>query len=114
MVFYLYLSFGIPIYNSKNLTELAKNVYNMQMKIKQATDFHTIFVHLKSELKALNYNPDLNKMLKNIQIMVEDLSKLEVEARRKQKFTYTEIKANEINNAIDHLEKLILIAKLMQ
>ena len=91
------------------MTELAKNVYNIQMKIKQATDFHPVFVHLKSELNALNYNPDLNKMLKNIQI-----SKLEVEARRKQKFTYTDIKANEINNAIDHLEKLILIAKLMQ
>lgn len=46
--------------------------------------------------------------------MVDEMSKLEVEARRKQKFTYVDEKANEINSAIDHLEKLILIAKLMQ
>lgn len=84
------------------------------MKIKVATDFQAISSQLRSELNSLNYNPDLRKMLKNIEIMVEELSKMEVEARRKQKFTYTEIKAAEINNALDHLEKLILIAKLMQ
>lgn len=84
------------------------------MKIQFATDFQAISSHFRSELNSLNYNPDLRKMLKNIEIMVDDLSKMEVEARRKQKYTYTEPKVNEINTAIDHLDKLILVAKLMQ
>ena len=84
------------------------------MKIKVATDFQKISTQLRSDLNSLNYNPDLLKMLKNIEKMVVELSKMEVEARRKQKYTYTEPKVNEINLAIDHLEKLILMAKLMQ
>ena len=46
--------------------------------------------------------------------MVTELSKLEVETRRTQKFSYTEDQVNEINQAIDRLEKLILIAELMK
>ena len=84
------------------------------MKIQVATDFQTISSQFRSDLNSLNYNPDLRKMLKNIEKMVEELSKMEVDARRKQKYTYTETKVLEINTAIDHLEKLILVAKLMQ
>lgn len=84
------------------------------MKIQVATDFQTVSSQFRQDLSKLNYNPDLQKMLKNIEKMVEELSKLEVEARRKQKYTYTEPKVIQINTAIDHLEKLILMAKLMQ
>ena len=89
-------------------------MYNVFMKIKVATDFQEISGYLKRDLNSLNHNPDLLKMLKNIEKMVEELSKMEVDARRKQKYTYTEPKVELINRAIDHLEKLILMAKLMQ
>jgi hypothetical protein len=49
----------------------------------------------------------------NINGMITDLSKLEVEARR----THNNLKVEEclikINEAIDRLEKLLLIAKLI-
>ena len=53
-------------------------------------------------------------MASNIDKMVEDLSKHEVEARRIGKPEYTKEKVEAINQAINHLEKLILIATLIQ
>jgi hypothetical protein len=52
-------------------------------------------------------------MFSNIGSMVSELSKLEVTFRRTQKYSMLDDKVAEINKAIDHLEKLILMAKLM-
>lgn len=52
-------------------------------------------------------------MYKNISNMVRELSRLEVDARRLNSPYITEEKIAEINSAIDRLEKLMLIAKLM-
>jgi predicted nuclease with TOPRIM domain len=84
------------------------------MKIKQALDWNGICGTISGELAYIGYNADLHKMFQNIGRMVTELSKLEVEARRLQKFSYLDSKVEEINNAIDHLDKLILIAKLMK
>ena len=46
--------------------------------------------------------------------MVSELSNLEVTARRTRVEHYVKEKVNEINKSIDHLEKLLLIAKLMR
>jgi hypothetical protein len=46
--------------------------------------------------------------------MVTELSKLEVTARRINRDSYTSPLLEKINLAIDHLEKLILMAKLMK
>jgi hypothetical protein len=53
-------------------------------------------------------------MLANITKMVSELSSLEVEARRKKSTHMTREKVNNINKAINHLEKLILMATLMR
>jgi hypothetical protein len=53
-------------------------------------------------------------MLANITKMVSELSSLEVEARRKKSTHMTQEKVNTINKAINHLEKLILMATLMR
>jgi hypothetical protein len=45
--------------------------------------------------------------------MVDELSKLEVVARRTHKNNMIDERVTAINKAIDHLEKLLLIAKLM-
>lgn len=65
-------------------------------------------------MTAIGYNADLQKMFWNIDEMVTELSKLEVEARRTKSTSYLSNKILEINKAIDYLEKLILVGLLMK
>ena len=83
------------------------------MKIETALDWDIVSKELTTQLTSLPYNPDLRKMLKNIEVMVGQLSKLEVEARRTRHTSYSDEQKDKINKAIDHLEKLLLMAKLM-
>lgn len=83
------------------------------MQIQTALDWNQVSLDLKRQLSTIGYNPDLQKMFKNIDSMVTDLSKLEVSSRRYQKTNLTVDKVAKINTAINHLEKLILMAKLM-
>lgn len=83
------------------------------MQIERAIDWNQVSNSLKRQLSTIGYNPDLHKMYKNIDSMVTELSKLEVTTRRYQKNNLTTDRVKEINNAINHLEKLILMAKLM-
>jgi len=85
----------------------------MGMKIERAIDWNNVSNDLKSQLAGINYNPDLRKMFSNIDKMVTELSKLEVSFRRTQKYSVLDDRVLQINNAINHLEKLILIARLM-
>lgn len=84
------------------------------MKIEHALDWNSISVDLSSQLSSIGYNPDLKRMYKNIEHMITDLSKLEVSFRRVNKCSILDDKVLEINKAIDHLEKLILMAKMMR
>jgi len=83
------------------------------VKIETALDWAWAKAELSSQLESVGYNPDLRKMLKNIDNMVVELSKLEVSARRTRHMSYTNEQREKINKAIDHLEKLLLMAKLM-
>lgn len=83
------------------------------MIIETAIDFQNVSDALRRDLRSIGYNPDLNKMYLNIEKMVRELSRIEVIARRNPKSNLTTEKVAEINKAIDHLEKLILTAKLM-
>ena len=84
------------------------------MKIERAIDWDKVSIDLHSQLNKLDYNPDLKRMFKNIDVMVNELSKLEVSFRRSGKYSLLDDKVLQINNAISHLEKLILIAQLMK
>lgn len=83
------------------------------MNIERAIDWNEVKIEIQSHMSKIGYNPDLKKMLTNIDNMVTELSKLEVSFRRTQKYSMLDDKVNEINKAINHLEKLILMAKLM-
>ena len=83
------------------------------MFINNSLDWEKISVQLIQQQNALPYNPDLYKLYRNIGHMVGDLSRLEVDARRLNAPYMTEKKIAEINSAIDRLEKLLLLAKLM-
>ena len=68
---------------------------------------------IRHSLKTIRFNGDLHKMLRNIEKMVTDLSKLEVNCRHHSKTYQLEEPSKKIENSIDHLEKLILMARLM-
>lgn len=84
------------------------------MKITTALEGIEVCDQLRKELSQIRYNPDLQKMLKNIKGMVTEVSKLEVECRRAHnKSVLLEIPLKNLNESVDHLQKLILMAKLM-
>jgi uncharacterized protein YutE (UPF0331/DUF86 family) len=83
------------------------------MKIQYAIDWQEVQKSIKNDLNSIGYNPDLKRMYDNIGVMVSELSKLEVTARRTHRYSIHHIEVIKINNAIDYLEKLILMAKLM-
>ena len=84
------------------------------MEIKTALDWQGVYTQLNIDLNYVGYNPDLRKMLTNISLMVTELSKLEVTGRRLHNQKFLADPVARINKAIDHLEKLILMAKLMK
>jgi hypothetical protein len=84
------------------------------MQIQTALDWQEVSSKIHSDLHRLGYNPDLQKMFSNVQLMVTELSKLEVNGRRLKSNTFTKNQVEKINQAIDHLEKLILMGLLMK
>lgn len=84
------------------------------MDIKTALEGREVCDKLRSDLAKIRYNPDLIKMLKNIEKMVTEISKLEVVCRRTVSQVILERPLRELNEAITHLQKLILVAQLME
>jgi hypothetical protein len=84
------------------------------MKIETALDWQQVSIQISKDLNTIGYNPDLKKMFNNLQLMVTELSKLEVDGRRLRAKDYTQNQVEKINKAIDHLEKLILMGLLMK
>ena len=84
------------------------------MKIERAIDWNQDSIDLSSQMNGIGYNPDLHRMHKNIDKMVSELSKLEVNLRRTGKYSMLDDKVDVINKSINHLEKLVLMANLMK
>ena len=84
------------------------------MKIERALDWNKVSSDLSSQMNGIGYNPDLHRMHKNIDKMVTELSKLEVNLRRTGKYEMLNDRVTDINTAINHLEKLLLMANLMK
>lgn len=68
---------------------------------------------LKARLSKLSYNPDLRKVLHNIEIMVSEISKIEVICRQTKNNSRLDEPLKKLNDSIKHLEQLIFIATLM-
>jgi hypothetical protein len=83
------------------------------MKINQSVDWDLIGSRLFLQVSSLPYNVDLHRIYTNISGMIAELSKLEVDARRIRKIYVLDEKVAKINEAIDRLEKLLLMAKLI-
>ena len=68
---------------------------------------------LHKQLQTVPYNPDLRRLLKNCEGICTEVSKKEVLGRNSRQNYHTEKPLKDLNEAIDRLEKLILLAKLM-
>ena len=84
------------------------------MKITCAQDWNQVDRDLREQIKTLRYNPDLIKMKKNIENMITELSRQEVEARRTKNPRYLLPQLDKINTAVSNLEKWILMLQLSQ
>jgi ethanolamine utilization cobalamin adenosyltransferase len=69
---------------------------------------------LSKRLKELNYNPDLKKMIKNLDHLVTELSKAEVVARPNRAPGIAQKPKEELAKAIDYADKMLLLAILCQ
>lgn len=69
---------------------------------------------LFKRLKELHYNPDLKKMMKNLDHLVTELSKAEVVARTNRSPGIANRPKEELTKAIDYADKMLLLAKLCQ
>ena len=87
--------------------------YNI-MRIESSVDWRVIESELTIQMRSMYYNRDLYKMKDNINNMVTELSKSEVDARRMNKMSHLQSKIDDINIAISNLEKWILMLILSQ
>ena len=85
----------------------------MGMKIKNSLEWDLVRYDLKQQILKLPYDTSIRQMLKNIDVMVNDLSRAEVEARRTKVSYYTDEKLKKVNEAIESLDKIIIIGLLL-
>lgn len=90
------------------------NGTEIEKKIKSSLEWPKVRMAIERELKILNYNGDLRRMLSAIDGMVTDLSKLEVIARQTKRPDKCATKISEINSAINDLDGWIIIATLSE
>lgn len=82
--------------------------------IHHATQWTLVRDQLQHNMNKMGYNPDLQRMLRNIDGMVVELSKLEVDARRTGVWTYVNEKCRSINNAIETVDGYITWGLLLK
>jgi hypothetical protein len=83
------------------------------MKIKNSLEWENVRIDLKFQILKLPYDTSIRQMLKNIDVMVGELSKIEVEARRTKVSYYKDAQLTKVNEAIESLDKIIILGILM-
>lgn len=97
-------------YGRKKLSDVWRPMTNFET----AVEAQKIIDNLFHRLKELNYNPDLKKMMKNLEHLVTELSKAEVVARTNRAPRMAQKPREELAKAIDYADKMLLLAKLCQ
>lgn len=86
----------------------------MMYKFTTAVEASKILDDLTTQARSLNYNKDLRKLLKNADKLVGVLGSAEVRARQLHKPHLANKPREELANAIDYCEKMLLILRLTQ
>lgn len=84
------------------------------MEIKSSLDWNKTSIELEGMITGIGFNPDLRRMLGNIEVMVSGLSKLEVEARRTRNYSKVNDQLAAVNGAINKLEQWMVMATLLR
>ena len=87
---------------------------NLDIKFTTALEASKILDDLTYQARQLNYNKDLRKLLENAQKMVGVLGNAEVRARQLHKPYLANKPREELAQAIDYCEKMLLILRLTQ
>ena len=83
------------------------------MKITNSLEWDQVRRELKAQIEKLPYDPSIRQMVKNIDKMVSELSKIEVEVRRTKVSYYADAQLTKINDAISVINKILVIAILL-
>jgi len=88
----------------------------MLPEIKNPEDWYTVDLMLKNMVRSMpEFRHDYNKLVNNIQTKINELSKIDIEIRRKSSAGYEQkrtVKLCEINDAIRLFSKFHLLASL--
>lgn len=84
------------------------------VNFKDAVEARAKVDELLRQLRTCRYNPDLRRMQSNLVVMVNQLSSLEVTARRSRNYIKVDAYKIKLAQAIDYLEKLIIMLKLTE
>ncbi len=83
------------------------------MKIENSLQWNQVKTELLTQIAKLPYDPSIRRAIKNIDTMVTELSKIEVEARRTKTQYYKDAQLTKINEAIKTIDKILVLAILM-
>jgi len=86
----------------------------VEIKFTTALEASKIVDDLNLQARQLNYNKDLRKLIKNAEKLVGVLGSAEVRARQLHKPYLANKPREELANAIDYCEKMLLILRLTQ
>lgn len=86
----------------------------MLPEFKTAIEAQQVADSLRKQLKTLNYNPDLKKMLFNIEGMINEFSIVEVKARQNKTPRMSDTQRQKLLEAMDTMDKLIFLARICQ
>ena len=85
-----------------------------EIKFTTAVEASKIIDDLNYQARQLNYNKDLRKLIKNADKLVGVLGSAEVRARQLHKPYLANKPREELAQAIDYCEKMLLILRLTQ
>ena len=86
----------------------------MYTKFATAVEASKVLDDLVLQARQVNYNQDLRKLIKNAQHLVANLGTAEVKARQLHKPYLANKPRQELAQAIDYIEKVLLILRLTQ
>lgn len=87
---------------------------NVELKFTTALEASEIVSDLRKQARQLNYNKDIFKLISNADKLVGALGSAEVRARQLHKPYLANKPREELAQAIDYCEKMLLILRLTQ
>lgn len=84
------------------------------MDVKSSVEARQEFQKLLHEMKTMQYNPDINRLVNNLDPMIKAISLAEVDARRTKSAKVLQESLKRFNDSADYVAKMLLVVKLTQ